>query len=104
MGVKMDTVAEAGGFIAIHDDHMQTSVPGVFVAGDNSGIEEASTAMIEGKIAGVAAAAFADKTSKEDANNLLKEFTEELSRLRAGPFGEKPRIAKQKIQEIWRNE
>lgn len=103
MEVVMDTVAEAGGFIAIHDEHMQTSIPGVFVAGDNSGIEEASTAMIEGKIAGVAAAAYADKTSEKDAKELLKEFTEELSCLRAGPFGEKPRIAKQKIQRLWRN-
>ncbi|MBS3748691.1 MAG: FAD-dependent oxidoreductase [Candidatus Thermoplasmatota archaeon] len=102
MGVKMYTIAEAGGFVAIHDDYMQTSVPGVFVAGDNSGIEEASTAMIEGKIAGVAAAIQTGKTSTKQAKELLDIFASELASLRAGPFGEKPRIAKQKIQTFWR--
>ena len=102
MGVVMDTVAEAGGFIGIHDEHMQTSVPGVFVAGDSSGIEEASTAMIEGKIAGVAAAIKSGNVSKKQGKELLDTFTLELSRLRAGPFGEKPRLAKQKILSIWR--
>ncbi len=102
MGVVMDTVAEAGGFIGIHDELMQTSVPGVFVAGDSSGIEEASTAMIEGKIAGVAAAIQSGNVSEKEAKELLDTFTLELSRLRAGPFGEKPRVAKQKILSIWR--
>src|SRR6056297_1941711 len=97
----MHTIAEAGGFVAIHDDYMQTSVPGVFVAGDNSGIEEASTAMIEGKIAGVAAAIQSGNVSEKKAKELLETFTSELSSLRAGPFGEKPRIAKQKIQTLW---
>lgn len=101
MGVQMKTIPEAGGFVALHDKHMQTSVPGVFVAGDNSGIEEASTAMIEGKIAGVAAAQKAGKERKQDAEHALRLFTEELARLRAGPFGEKPRMAKQKIQLLW---
>ncbi len=101
IGVNMSTVPEAGGHIALHDNHMQTSVPGVFVAGDNSGIEEASTAMIEGKIAGVAAAQKAGKGHKKELQKLLTRFTEELIQLRAGPFGEKPRIAKQKIQSLW---
>jgi thioredoxin reductase len=102
MKVTMESIPEAGGLIAIHDDHMQTSIPGVFVAGDSSGIEEASTAMIEGKIAGIAAAIHTGKAEKKDAKVLLKQFTEELNRLRAGPFGEKPRIAKQKIESFRR--
>jgi sarcosine oxidase, subunit alpha len=101
LGVSMKTIPEAGGFIALHDKHMQTSVPGVFVAGDSSGIEEASTAMIEGKIAGVASAIKAGKVSEKKAKKLLETFGLELSRLRAGPFGEKPRIAKQKINSLW---
>lgn len=101
IGVRMSTVAEAGGFIALHDELMQTSVPGVFVAGDNSGIEEASTAMIEGKIAGVAAAIQAQTTTEKEAKNDIEIFSFELQKLRAGPFGEKPRIAKQKISSLW---
>lgn len=102
LGVEMSTVPEAGGHIALHDEYMQTSVSGIFVAGDNSGIEEASTAMIEGKIAGIAAAQHAEKAKRNEARKRLQQFIEELSRLRAGPFGEKPRIAKQKIQSLWR--
>jgi len=100
MAVQMETIPEAGGFVALHNERMQTSNPYVFVAGDSSGIEEASTAMIEGKIAGVAAAITIGYESKE-AKNKLEEFQGELHRLRAGPFGEKPRIAKEKIASIW---
>ena len=36
---------------------MQTSVDGIYAAGDITGVEEASVAMEEGSIAGIAAAA-----------------------------------------------
>jgi len=68
------------------------------VAGDSSGIEEASTAMIEGKIAGVSAAFQLGYDKK--AKVLKKQYIEELKRLREGPFGEKPRIAKDKIKKL----
>jgi len=35
---------------------MRTNIKNIFVAGDLAGIEEATTAMIEGKIAGLAVA------------------------------------------------
>ena len=102
MGVYMETIAEAGGFVAVHDDQMQTTVSGVFVAGDASGIEEASTAMIEGKIAGVAAAKAVGMKHKE-IDVRLKKYRAELASLRAGPFGQKSRRAKEKIDERWRH-
>jgi sarcosine oxidase subunit alpha len=76
---------------------MQTSVKGVYVAGDASGIEEASTAMIEGKIAGLASAILLGRSKNK---KLLAQYREELAQLRAGPFGEKPRIAKEKIAKL----
>jgi len=99
LDVKMDFIPEAGGYIAIHDRYMETSKKGIFVAGDSSGIEEASTAMIEGMIAGTAAA----KQLGYDKNSdkLLKKYDQELKILRSGPFGEKPRIAKDKIIKLW---
>jgi sarcosine oxidase subunit alpha len=96
-GVKMVYIPEAGGYIAIHDDLMQTSVKGLYISGDASGIEEASTAMIEGKIAGLAAAVFLGFDKNKE---LLKKYKIELNNLRAGPFGEKPRIANEKIKKI----
>ena len=104
IGARIELIAEAGGFVAIHDDFMQTTIKNVYVAGDSSGIEEASTAMIEGKIAGVAAALKTGKIQKKEAQRSLTQFCNELSRLRAGPFGEKPRIAKEKIESFWRKE
>ena len=101
IGVSMVTIPEAGGYVALHDHTMQTSVPNVFVAGDASGIEEASTAMIEGKIAGLHAAHSVGHKTK-DADTLDDRFRDEIQRLRAGPFGEKPRIAKEKMSDLWR--
>jgi sarcosine oxidase subunit alpha len=97
IGVELQFIPEAGGYVALHDDSMQTSVKGVYVAGDSSGIEEASTAMIEGKIAGLASAMLL-KHSKN--KKLLVQYREELAQLRAGPFGEKPRIAKEMIAQL----
>jgi sarcosine oxidase subunit alpha len=98
VGVKMDFVSEADGYVAMHDKSMQTTAKGVFVAGDSSGIEEASTAMIEGKIAGVSAALLLGYN--KDAKKLQKRYIQELENLRAGPFGEKARVAKKKIEKL----
>jgi len=97
IGVDLQFIPEAGGYVALHDDSMQTSVKGAYVAGDSSGIEEASTAMIEGKIAGLAAAI---QLGRSKQRRLLEQYREELCQLRAGPFGEKPRIAKEKIARL----
>lgn len=97
IGVNLEFIPEAGGYVAIHDELMQTSIKGVYVAGDASGIEEASTAMIEGKIAGLASAIFVGHSKNEKR---LTCYHKELAQLRAGPFGEKPRIAKKKIAKL----
>ncbi len=99
-GVSMDFVPEAGGYVALHDECMQTTVNGIYVAGDASGIEEASTAMIEGKIAGVSAAL---QVQQKKDKKKKAQYHDELQRLRAGPFGEKPRAAKRKIGQLWEN-
>ncbi len=98
----MAQIPEAGGYVALHDEAMQTNIPGIYIAGDASGIEEASTAMIEGQIAGLNAA----ETLGYDTNiqTQKKQATDALSRLRAGPFGEKPREAKQRITQLRREE
>ena len=95
MGVQTRFISETGGYVAVHDSSMQTSVQGIYVAGDSSGIEEASTAMIEGQLAGVSAAFSLgyDKNVKEIQNKCKSA----LSVFRSGPFGEIPRIGKEKI-------
>uniref|UniRef100_A0A7V3UZJ0 FAD-dependent oxidoreductase n=1 Tax=candidate division WOR-3 bacterium TaxID=2052148 RepID=A0A7V3UZJ0_UNCW3 len=81
-------IPELGGLVAWHNDNLETSVPGVYVAGDVSGIEEASTAILEGRIAG-AHAFLSLKGKNPEAEKIIKEAKKELSAIRQGPFGEK---------------
>lgn len=86
---KLDLVfsAELGGWVAKRNWAMRTSNSDVFAAGDASGIEEASTAMMEGKIAGLQAAydlGYGNIPAQEQ-----KETRHNLDELRAGPFGAK---------------
>lgn len=63
-----------------------TSIPGLFVAGDVSGIEEASAAMIEGRIAGTAVAEFLGFIDEEDLDKNVKTYEVALESLREGMF------------------
>lgn len=99
IGAKTEFIPEAGGHIAVHDSLMKTNVNGIYVAGDSSGIEEASTAMIEGELAGISAAA--SLGYDKNAQKLKEKCKKSLTRFRSGPFGEKPRICKEKIACCW---
>ncbi|MBD3183798.1 FAD-dependent oxidoreductase [Candidatus Poribacteria bacterium] len=55
-GCKFKYVKELGGHIPVYNREMETTIPGLYIAGDLSGIAEASTAMEEGKLAGLSAA------------------------------------------------
>ena len=52
-GAVMKWVPELGGLVPVRTRYLETSIPGIYVAGDASGIEEATTAIIEGEIAGL---------------------------------------------------
>lgn len=74
----------------------ETSVPGLFAAGDVSGIEEASSAMIEGRLAGLAAGRFLGYLSSEDLERESRAQEGALSSLRQGMFA--PSRRGQKIE------
>ncbi|MCR4397554.1 MAG: NAD(P)/FAD-dependent oxidoreductase [Firmicutes bacterium] len=88
-GCEMKYVAELGGHVATRDDNLETTVKGIFVAGDASGVEEASSAMVGGRLAGYAAAASLGYCP--DFETKKKQALWELAELRAGPTGEKIR-------------
>ncbi len=90
-GCRIGYVAALGGWVPWHDENMRTSHPDIYVAGDAGGIEEASSAMLGGRIAGRAAAA---ELTGADAAGAIGELRERLAMLRAGPFGQKAREGK----------
>jgi succinate dehydrogenase/fumarate reductase flavoprotein subunit len=94
-GCRFVYVPQLGGHVPVHSDHMETTVPGLFVAGDVSGVEEASSAMEEGRLAGLWAAADAGRLDSAEAARLGARHQAALDHLRCGPFGESTRRGKQ---------
>lgn len=89
-GCQMVFVPELGGNVPLRNEQLETSVPGLYVAGDVSGIEEASAAMMEGVLAGLNAAASLGYTSATLAAD-RQNVQDQLAGLRSGPVGEKIR-------------
>jgi NADPH-dependent 2,4-dienoyl-CoA reductase/sulfur reductase-like enzyme/Fe-S-cluster-containing hydrogenase component 2 len=86
-GCNMEENPKKGGLVPICDEYGETSIKGIFVAGDVSGIEEASSAMIEGRIAGVASAYRLGFIDKEELEEKTEELEKALDSLRQGMFG-----------------
>lgn len=85
-GCEMEDNPKRGGQVPICTEYGETSVKGIFVAGDVSGIEEASSAMIEGRIAGIAAAQYLGYIEKEELEEKYQENKVALEGLRQGMF------------------
>ena len=99
-GCEKMFVSELGDWIPIHNANMETTIDGIYVAGDGSGIAEASTAMLEGRIAG---AAIAEKESynSEEAKRIKEEAFSELSKLRESSFLKAVTAGKRRCQQKW---
>lgn len=96
MGVKVQYVREFGGNVPVLDENYQTSVEGVYACGDLVNIEEASSAMVEGRIAGINAARSLGY-DVENADFRIKALHHELKDLRGGPPGDKVRKGLKKL-------
>lgn len=90
-GCQMEDNPKRGGQVPVCDEYGRTSLPGIFVAGDVSGIEEASSAMIEGRMAGVAASEYLGYIEKEERDAELTMLDKALDGLRQGMFAPKNR-------------
>lgn len=100
-GCQMAFVNELGGYVPLHSEDMETTVPGIYVAGDTAGIEEASTALDEGRLAGVAASWSLGLTSKGEYSKQKTLISERLNALRSGSFGKKRFDGKALLLERW---
>lgn len=97
---RMAFMGALGGYVPVHDRNMETSVPGLYVAGDVAGIEEASTAMEEGRLVGVAAAESLGLIGREQAEKEKAAIWRSLDALRSGPFGEMRFNAKRTLMKM----
>ncbi len=81
-GAEHRYAAERGGWVPAVSAEMETTVPGVFSAGDGAGIGGAAVAALEGRVAGLAAAARLGVLSPSAARSQLRPHQAALTRLR----------------------
>ncbi len=93
-GAKVSYIPELGGYVPLRDDRMRTTNADVFVAGDLSSIEEATTAMMEGKIA--AMQIIEDLTGENLEDKILGDLNS-LAIFRSGPKSAKIRSGLEKM-------
>jgi thioredoxin reductase len=96
-GCRLTFNGAFGGYVPLHNRRMETSRAGFFTAGDATGVEEANTALEEGKIAGVSAAEDLGLLSKTQADAMREEIWNRLDSLRFGPFGLRRKTEKERI-------
>jgi thioredoxin reductase len=99
-GCKTIYVAPLGGRIPAHDVNQETSISGIYVAGDISGIEEASTAIIEGRIAGLAIAYSLGYIGQNEFETHRSQQYQSMQGLRSGSHGEARGKAKEYLNAV----
>jgi thioredoxin reductase/bacterioferritin-associated ferredoxin len=82
IGCKMEYQPKMGGWIPVRDAMLQTSLPGVYVAGDGAAICGAENALLEGRLAGTAIALQTGHLSGEQAEKFFQRIAPDLARQR----------------------
>ncbi len=98
IGTEMKYVSSLGGLVPLIDANHETSIENIFVAGDVCGVEEASSAIVEGYLTGLVVAKKLGKTHP-NYDELYFDLKAQLHNLRSGPFGKKLRDG---LKEIMR--
>jgi NADPH-dependent 2,4-dienoyl-CoA reductase/sulfur reductase-like enzyme len=81
-GAALRHVATAGGFVPIVSAEMETTAAGVFAAGGIAGAEGAAMAALEGRVAGIAAAARLGALTARAARSRMRPHQTALAALR----------------------
>lgn len=79
------------GYVPVCGKNGATSVAGIYAAGDVSGIEEASSAMIEGRMAGITVSEYLGYMEKNACDIAVEKLEDALQSLREGMFAPKNR-------------
>ena len=79
-GAALAFSAELGGWVPVADERMATTAPRLFVAGDAAGAGSVAAALVEGHLAGVAAAAALGLASQDEVTRAREAGGPELAR------------------------
>jgi sarcosine oxidase subunit alpha len=100
-GADFIYLEDLGGFVPVTADSLESTATNVFVAGDASGIEEASVAMEQGRLAGLSAARAAGYRAR-DFDGIKAEALRQITELRSGPGTSQVRAACDEIERAAR--
>lgn len=82
----MALIPKKGGQVALLNDYGETSVKGIYCAGDVAGIEEASSAMIQGRSVASKVSKDAGYLTEAEFEEKYSQYQEALGELRQGMF------------------
>lgn len=85
-GCQMKYIPQLSGFVPLRNENYETTIKNVFAAGDATGVEEASAAMVEGYLAGLCAASEIGYTP-DNFEERKNDYVKQLDDLRSGPVG-----------------
>ena len=85
-GCPFRYIPELGGHVPLHSEAMETPLPGLFVAGNITGIESGKIAMTQGAVAGYSIVKQANKTPLRWNNNCNKQSNMYMPYVNKLPF------------------
>src|SRR5690625_4439683 len=103
-GCPFYLIEELGGYVPLHNAQMETTLEGLFVAGNITGIEGAKVAAAQGRTAGISIAASAGASGLDSS---LEESVKEVEQTREEAYIQfHPDIerGRWKIEEAWERE
>ncbi|EOP97025.1 NAD(P)/FAD-dependent oxidoreductase [Bacillus cereus] len=104
-GCPFHYISELGGHVPLHSETMETPLPGLFVAGNITGIESGKIAMAQGTVAGLSIAKYASK-KRDIVDQQLSHAIQNVHFVRqkaAIQFNPMVDIGRRKMNEIWRD-
>lgn len=96
-GCECTFIPPLGGWVPVHNRKMESTVGGIYVAGDAAGVEEANVALEEGRLAGISVVEACGYLSPDEADRSRQEALGRLTGLRLGSFGEARLMAKEQL-------
>jgi sarcosine oxidase subunit alpha len=102
-GCPLRYIPELGGHIPLHNEHLETPLKGLYVAGSITGIEGAKVAMAQGRVAGLSIAFHHRKGDRRLQEELLHAVRDVHQTRESAPIQFHPRITegRKAMKELW---